>query len=370
MPLRARLLIAHCLVVGAALTTLLLVALLLAPTIHDRLMTEMGVPLHDDLGEMTAMASATEHAFRAAMIQGLLIAAPVAAAVALLAGLITSRQIVAPIAGLLGASQRIAAGHYDERVPERGDAELLTLAAQFNTMAQELEQTERRRRELIADVAHELRTPLATIQGYAEGLLDGVVAADAATWALLRDEAARLARLTDALRDLSLAESHQLALHIQPTPAHELLDRAMAVIAPQYAERGVALSADAASAPGAVRVDADKMAQVLINLLGNALRATPGGGAVRVVATQRDGRTTIIVRDNGGGIAPEDLPHLFERFYRADPSRSRRTGGSGVGLTIARAIVEAHGGTLTLSSDGIGLGATATIVLAASSERP
>jgi hypothetical protein len=191
---------------------------------------------------------------------------------------------------------------------------------------------------LIGDVAHELRTPLATIEGYTEGLLDGVVAPGAETWALLHDEVGRLRRLVQDLQELSRAEARQLPLHMRPCHPAELVDQAVAQIAPQFAEKGIVLTSDVPADLTTVQADGDRIVQVLINLLGNALRYTPEGGAVCVSAEREDGAVAFHVADTGIGIAPEHLPQLFERFYRVDKARSRALGGSGIGLTIAKAI--------------------------------
>jgi signal transduction histidine kinase len=248
-------------------------------------------------------------------------------------------------------------------VPAAEADELGALAVQFNTMASALEAAERRRVALIGDVAHELRTPLATIEGYTEGLLDGVVSPSAENWALLHDEAGRLRRLVQELQELSRAEARQLPLQLRPCPPAELVEQTVRRIAPQFAEKGVTLSADVPADLPAVQVDADRIIQVLINLLGNALRSTPAEGKVQVRVERQQDAVTFHVVDSGIGIAPEHLPHLFERFYRVDKARSRALGGSGIGLTIAKAIVEAHDGQIWAASPGLGQGATFSFTL-------
>jgi signal transduction histidine kinase len=257
----------------------------------------------------------------------------------------------------------IASGHYTERVRAGADDELGALAMQFNTMAAELEAAERRRVALIGDVAHELRTPLATIEGYTEGLLDGVVAPGDATWALLHDEVGRLRRLVQELQELSRAEARQLPLHQHPCDPGELVGQALARLRSQFAEKDIKLNNAVPSGLPVVQVDRDRIIQVLINLLGNALRYTPPSGSVRVSAERQDGAVAFHVADTGIGIAPEHLPHLFERFYRVDKARSRALGGSGIGLTIAKALVEAHGGQIRATSPGLGHGATFSFTL-------
>jgi two-component system sensor histidine kinase BaeS len=363
--LRTRLFLAHLLVIIAGTATLLLVTFVTAPTLHDRLMVELlGVSsaMANDPA-MATMEQATNAVFQAAMVQALLLSGGAATLVAVAVSLLVSARIVAPVRQMLAASRRIAAGHYAERVRAAGDDELALLAAEFNTMAAELEAVERRRVGLIGDVAHELRTPLATIEGYTEGVLDGVVAPSEETWTLIHDEVGRLKRLVSELQELSRAEAKQLALHTGAVEPAELVERARARLAPQYDEKGVELLAEASADLPPVELDADRILQVLVNLLGNALRATPAGGEVRVRARAEADALAIEVRDSGVGIAPEHLPHLFERFYRVDKARSRALGGHGVGLTICKALVEAHGGQIWAASDGLGAGATFTFTL-------
>ena len=364
--LRARIFLAHLLVIAIGMTTLFATTLVLAPGLFDRLMGGMmGPGGHMGMaGGMDAgMAESTSAAFRSAMFQALLVSAGAATLAAVAVSLFVSARIVTPLQRLLAASQRIAAGHYAERLPTGDAGELGDLAAQFNTMAGELEQDERRRVALIGDVAHELRTPLATIEGYAEGLLDGVVEPGPETWALLHAEAGRLRRLVQDLQELSRAEARQLALHQRPCDPGELVRQALERMAPQFAEKGLLISSAVAADLPPVQADADRIIQVLINLLGNALRYTPPGGSVRVGAERQAGAVAFQVVDSGAGVAPEHLPHLFERFYRVDKARSRALGGSGIGLAIARAVVAAHDGQIWAASPGLGQGATFTFTL-------
>jgi two-component system, OmpR family, sensor histidine kinase BaeS len=362
--LRGKLLLAHLLVIAVGLVTLFVATLSIAPTLFDRLMGGMMGPDVSSMGGMmTGMAETTAQAFRAAMLQALLLSAGAATLAAVVVSLFVSMRIVTPIQRLLAASRRIASGHYAERVVATDTDELGAMATQFNTMAAELEAAERRRVALIGDVAHELRTPLATIEGYTEGLLDGVIAPGAETWALLHDEAGRLRRLVQELQELSRAEARQLPLQLRPSLPTELVDQAVRRIAPQFAEKGVTLTPDIPVDLPAVRADADRIIQVLINLLGNALRYTPAGGSVQVRAERQQDAVTFHVADSGIGIAPEHLPHLFERFYRIDKARSRALGGSGIGLAIGRAIVDAHDGQIWATSAGPGHGATFSFTL-------
>jgi len=362
--LRGKLFLAHLLVIVVGMVTLFAATLSIAPTLFDRLMGGMMGPGASSVGGMMAgMAETTTQAFRSAMLQALLLSAGAATLAAVVVSLFVSTRIVTPIQRLLAASRRIASGHYAERVVATEADELGALAAQFNTMASALETAERRRVALIGDVAHELRTPLATIEGYTEGLLDGVVSPSAETWALLHDEAGRLRRLVQELQELSRAEARQLPLQLRPCPPAELIDQAVRRIASQFAEQGVTLTTDIPAELPPVQADADRIIQVLINLLGNALRYTPAGGSVQMRVERQHGAVAFHVADTGIGIAPEHLPHLFERFYRVDKARSRALGGSGIGLTISRAIVEVHDGQIWAASNGTGQGATFSFTL-------
>ena len=356
--LRTRLLLSYLAVVGVGLLTLFLATLALGPTLFDRVMGHMIGPGGMMGGMMGGVQDSASQAFQTAMFQALALSALAAGLAAVVASLLVSSRLVTPIQRLAAASQRIAAGHYTERVPVAGQDELATLATQFNTMAEELETVERRRVALIGDVAHELRTPLATLEGYTEGLLDGVVQPTPTTWAVLHDEVGRLKRLVQDLQDLSRAEAHQLPVSTSPQSPADLVNSAVARLLPQFTEKAIHLVAQVPPTLPLVQADPDRITQVLINLLGNALRYTPAHGTVAVTAERRDHWVSFHVADAGIGIASDDLPHVFERFYRVDKARSRTLGGAGIGLTIAKALVEAHGGQIWAASAGLGQGAT------------
>jgi signal transduction histidine kinase len=271
---------------------------------------------------------------------------------------------------MMAASRRIADGRYEERVGipggvARGEVdELGELALSFNQMAARLQQTETLRLQLIGNVAHELRTPLSSIKGYMEALIDGVMPAKAATFQRVHDESGRMQRLVDDLQELSRVEAGAIEVSLRPTPVAQLVDSVVARLIRQYEEKEVSLETDLS--PGlAVKIDPERMGQVLLNLVGNALQYTPSGGLVRIRARREGSTVRLAVEDNGMGIAPEHLPHLFERFYRVDKSRSRAGGGSGIGLTIAKHLVEAQGGTIRADSEGLGRGSAFLITLAA-----
>jgi signal transduction histidine kinase len=304
--------------------------------------------------------------FRAALNQALLLGGVAAAGAALVVSAFVSGRVVGPVQRLAAASRRVAGGHYAERVPANPDGpadELEDLAAGFNDMAAALEATERRRLELIGDVAHELRTPVATLEGYLEGLLDGVVTPEPATWARLHDEAGRLRRLIDDLQELSRAEARQFALQPRPAEPAAIVQAALGRLAGAFGEKGLTLRVDVAAALPRVQADPDRAVQVVTNLLTNALRYTSVPGTVDVAARPVNGAVEFSVVDTGVGVAAEHLPHLFERFYRVDRSRSRALGGSGIGLTIARSLVEAMGGRIRAESAGPGEGTNFTFTL-------
>jgi two-component system sensor histidine kinase BaeS len=307
--------------------------------------------------------------FRSAVSEALVIAASAAFVFAVILSVFVSRRVVLPVQEMETASRRIADGHYEERVGVPGDSdqghldELGRLARSFNQMAARLEQTEAMRQDLIGNVAHELRTPLTTIEGYMQGLIDGVLPAEGETFQQVYREADRLQRLVRDLQELSRVEAGAFELNLKPTPVDRLVESAVARLRRQFEEKGVALKTDVPRGLPAVRADEDRIGQVLLNLVGNALQYTPAGGEVRIRARREGSNVRIAVTDTGIGIEPEHLPHIFERFYRVDKSRSRAGGGSGIGLTIARHLAEAHGGELEVTSAGPGEGSTFSLTL-------
>ncbi|WP_289018745.1 HAMP domain-containing sensor histidine kinase [uncultured Ornithinimicrobium sp.] len=266
---------------------------------------------------------------------------------------------------LTTVASEVLHGHLSARVTSAGGgAELDTLAGAFNLMAGQLEQTEATRRRLLSDLAHELRTPISTIQLYCEGLGDGVLQWDLATERVLTENTARLARLAGDLDDVSRAEEGRLVFDLAPVTVGELIHSAVASHEDGFAHEGVQLIADPGPAHDTVlEVDANRLGQVLDNLLRNAQRHTPPGGTVVISAGLTGDEVRISVTDDGDGIPAQHLPHVFERFYRGDPARDRDRGGSGIGLTISRAIADAHRGGLTATSGGPGQGASFTMSL-------
>jgi signal transduction histidine kinase len=261
-----------------------------------------------------------------------------------------SRRITSPIGVLAKAARRLGRGDLSQRVQSKGKGEVGVLAQAFNSMAADLEHAEQLRRNLVADVAHELRTPLSNIQGYLEAILDGVIKPDAATIRSLNEEVALLSRLVNELQDLSLAEAGELKLVYQAEDITKLVKQAVTPWQPQLATKEISLSFDLPDNLPLVSIDWQRVNQVLHNLLENAVAHTGKGGAITVAAAKQGDWVEVSVSDTGEGIPAEDLPNIFERFFRVDRSRARATGGSGLGLTIARRLVEAHGGKIAVQS--------------------
>ena len=261
-----------------------------------------------------------------------------------------SRRILAPLQTLGGAAQRLGRGDFAQRVPAAGPAEIRNLGDTFNVMAENLQAAEQQRRNLTADVAHELRTPLSNIQGYLDAVHDGLLEPDENTIATLRQQTTHLVTLVEDLRLLALAEAGSLALQLQPESLHELLAASLEAFRPRAEAKGIALGLEAEPGLPEVVLDHTRISQVVGNLLENAIFNTPEDGTVILTAGSRGQEVTVSVSDTGPGIAPEDLHRVFDRFYRVDPSRARATGGAGLGLTIARQLVEAHGGAIRVES--------------------
>jgi len=361
-----KLFLSYLVVISVGIVVLASAAEFAVPTAFDRHMAAMAAMMG---GRSSALEQDFFTNFRNAVTEALSLAAVAAFLAAVAVSLFVSRRVVLPVQEMMTASQRIADGHYDERVGVPGDAErdevdeLAWLALSFNQMADRLEQTEARRLELIGNVAHELRTPLASIKGYMEGLIDGVLPAEAATFQQVYREADRLQRLVHDLQELSRVEAGAYELNLCPAPPERLVEGVVARLARQFEEKGVALETDVPRDLPPVRADEDRIGQVLLNLVGNALQSTPSGGQVSLSVRREGELVRFVVRDTGVGISPEHLPHIFERFYRVDKSRSRVGGGSGIGLTIAKHLVEAHGGRIAAASDGPGQGATFSFTL-------
>lgn len=271
-------------------------------------------------------------------------------ALALLLGWLFTRQIVAPLGEVATAARRIAKGDLSRKVKIHGSSELADLSESFNRMAETLSRDRELRQNMVADIAHELRTPLSVLQANIEAMQDGVMEASAENLASLHQETSMLARLIDDLRTLSLAESGQLEFHPRDTDLIKLSSRVIEGMRAQFASKNIHLALEASDGPALVFVDPDRIEQVIRNLLSNAYRYTPKGGRVTVGITTDGEGVVASVADTGTGIPPGDLPRVYERFYRVDRSRTRRTGGSGIGLAIVKQIVEAQGGRVWATS--------------------
>jgi signal transduction histidine kinase len=286
----------------------------------------------------------------ASINRSLLVGGSLAIAIALALTLILSRRVTSPIGILAKAARRLGCGDLSQRVQFQGKGEVAELAQAFNTMAGDLEHIEQLRRNMVADVAHELRTPLSNIQGYLEAIRDRVMKPNAATIRSLNEEAALLSQLVNELQELSLAEAGELKLAYRSEDTTRLVRQAVSPWQPKMAAKEISLSLDLPDGLPPVRIDWQRVNQVLHNLLENAVAHTFKGGSINVAATELDGWVEISVADTGEGIPAADLPNIFERFYRVDKSRARVTGGSGLGLTIAKRLIEAHGGRITVES--------------------
>jgi signal transduction histidine kinase len=363
--LQPKLLLSYLVVMAVAIGAVAIGVELAAAPLFDRLLARhMGG--HQGMahaGMTTALRGETRDIVEQAVFQSLLLATVGATLAAMAVSLFVSRRIASPVSRMAEVSQRIAHGDYHSRVDIRERDELGDLAASMNAMAAALEDAEQRRVHLIGDVAHEIRTPLTTLHGYLEGLTDGVVEPSPELFAQLQDETARLRRLIDDLQELSRVESGQLSLPRRRIAPISLVQAAVDRLAPAFREKGVELTTALPARLPHIVADEDRAIQALTNLLSNALRYTPSGGAVHVSAADEGQLVRVSVVDNGIGIAAEHLPRLFDRFYRVDSARSRALGGSGVGLTIARSLVEAQGGSIRVESDGPGLGSVFSFTL-------
>jgi signal transduction histidine kinase len=274
-----------------------------------------------------------------------------AIAIALVLTLILSRRISSPVKVLTNTAKKLGRGDFSQRVDIKGKGEIAELAQAFNSMADNLELDEKLRQNLVADTAHELRTPLTNLRGYLEAIKDGVIKPDAAMISSLYEEATLLTRLVDDLQELALAEASELKLVKQAENISAVINQAIISFQSQTNEKGLQLRTDIPENLPSVNIDSYRVGQVLHNLIANAVTHTPQGGVITISARETGNYVETSVSDNGEGIPKEELPNIFERFYRVDKSRSRRTGGSGLGLTIAKRFVEAHGGTITASSE-------------------
>ena len=280
-----------------------------------------------------------------------LIGACLAVVVAFLVTLFLSRRILSPVKNLRSAAQRLGKGDFSQRVDIKDKSEIGELASTFNSMAGNLQRDEQLRRHMVSDIAHELRSPLTNVRGYLEAINDGIMKPDTATITSIYDETILLSRLVNDLQELSLAEAGELKLYCQPEEVSELIRQSINAVQAKAVEKGLELSTDIPADLPQVNIDFLRIKQVLLNLIENALAHTPVGGTINVSASLSPDFVEVSVSDTGEGIPAEEVSNIFERFHRVDKSRSRSTGGSGLGLTIARYIVEEHQGKIWVRSE-------------------
>jgi signal transduction histidine kinase len=363
--LGGKFLLSYLLIVLVGVATLLLVTFALAPTLFQAQL----LPILQTHPHGLTTTEASQHIlgdFLGTLFVALAVAAIAATVTSLAISLFVARRITGPLQHMTQASERISAGHYAERIevaPVHATDELGQLAASINALAVALEETERRRLEVIGNVTHELRTPIATLEGYLEGLLDGVIEPTPSTWAMLHTEAGRLRRLVADLQELSRAEARQIPLSPQPITPQRLVQSALEPLEGQFTEKNLDLYISLPEGLPLVLADPTRAVQILTNLLVNALRYTPAPGKVEVAVSREEDKVAFRVTDTGVGLSPEQLDHIFERFYRVDKSRSRAFGGSGIGLTIAQSLAQAMGGEIRVESAGLGQGSCFTLTL-------
>ncbi|MBX7233882.1 MAG: HAMP domain-containing histidine kinase [Caldilineales bacterium] len=324
----------------------------------------VGRLLFETDGVATSSRPSPEAAFLQRVNRAILFGALGATAAALLLGILLARGISGPVRDLTLATQAVAQGELGRQVEVHTRDEIGELAASFNRMSTDLARESELRRQMTADIAHDLRTPLSVILGYTEALSDGKLKGAPAMYGVMHDEAMHLQRLIDDLRTLSLADAGELSLALVKCAPQSLLDRVAAAHAVAAAEKNITLQVRADPTLPEVMVDPERMAQVLNNLVSNALRFTLSGGSVSLAAEAAPGQVRLLVRDSGVGIAADDLPKVFERFYRGDRARSESEGESGLGLAIAKSLTEAQGGRISVASE-VGQGTTFTITLPA-----
>ncbi len=341
---------------AASIITAGLVASIIGPGLfHDHLLLIAQEPSSGEFQHI-------ERAFIDAGVASLAVGLMVALVLAIVLSWYDTKRLRQPLDQLTLAARRVSAGDFAARVPATGfSSELEAVGKAFNGMARRLAATEETRRRLLADVSHEVRTPIATLTALLEAVADDITPWNVETQNLLMLQAERLQRIARDLDAVSRAEEGRLALVLEAADMHELVDRAVATARSRYRVKGVALEQCADRL--AVVVDPQRVDQVLGNLLDNALRHTPPGGRVRINGTQHGATTVVTVTDTGDGLTADQLDQIFERFYRADAARDRDAAGAGIGLTISRSLAIAHGGSLTAASAGPGQGSTFTLTL-------
>lgn len=353
-----RMMLTQTIVVGIGTVTLILTAWFVAPALFHQHLSHLGVV-------SSYVQLHAEEAFAYAFGISVAVATVVSVAAAGMVSWFLVRRVSRPIEQLAKAVESVAAGHFDVVVPDAGfSSELEQLSGSFTQMATRLGNSEAARSRLLADLAHELRTPLATLEAYIDGLEDDVIVRDRDAWATMRHQVHRLERLAGDLRETAAAEEHALGLELTRIDIRDTCAAAVAAAAPGYQALGVVLALAQSTEALPVMGDEMRLQQVLANLLENALRHTSQGRTVKVVIRDQGSDACVEVIDEGAGIPSAEIGRIFDRFHRVDPARvSTGIGGSGLGLTIARAVVNDHGGSLEASSEGLGQGATFTMRL-------
>jgi signal transduction histidine kinase len=324
-----------------------------------------GVQVGSLLAAQAGQGERAAEQFLASVNQALLWAGITAVIIALILGVVLAQQLTRPLRRLTAATQAVAAGDFSQQVPITSSDELGDLARDFNQMARALELSEMQRQQMLADTAHDLRTPISIMRSHLEAMLDGVFEPTPENLAVVHEETLQLSRLVEDVRTLSIAEAGQLPLALQPVDLAELAASAAAAFAPLAEADGITLTVATTSTP-CVSGDPARLQQVLANLIANALRYAPQGGsaapAVHITVSAAIGEAAVSITDNGPGLSSAQQAHVFDRFWRSDAARSRDQGGSGLGLAIARSIVQAHGGSIAVSGEP-GVGTTFTITL-------
>ena len=358
MTLNGKLFLSHFFVIAISLLVVAVTTLLIAPAAFSSHVEHMSNMSMMSSHEQQSIKDDLNARFRETLNGALLFAGIAAIVAAVIASWYISLRITHPVQKIVIASRYIAEGHYSERLSAHETGELGELTRSFNSMAAALAETEAMRQRLIGDVSHELKTPLASIKGYMEGLQDGVIAPSQDTFRIIHREVDRLQRLVQDLQELSRAEASQLQMDISAQNPIRIVKSAADWLQPQFEDKKVTLTVCLSDYSANVLGDFDRIRQVLLNLLGNALQYTPTGGKVTVSIEQQDKFTRFVVQDTGIGLNAADLKRVFQRFYRVDKSRSRVGGGSGIGLTIAQYIIEAHKGRIWVESSGLNMGST------------
>lgn len=347
-----------------------------APAAFDRHLASMSAMMSGGMmGNDQTTTANLYSGYQMSVNEALSLAAIAALIAAIAASYLVSRQVVGPVQKMVSISHRIAEGEFHERLKISGSLardqldELDLLALSFNQMADKLEKTEAVRRQLIGDVSHELRTPLTAIKGYMEGLIDGVLPAGSETFQQVHSEVDRLQRLVNDLQELSRMEAGAFQLNLKSIPVLNLVKNVESRLSRQFEEKSILLVTAVPTEIPNILADEDRILQVLINLTGNALQYTSPGGKVTISAKKDKNEVQITVADTGIGISPDHLPHIFTRFYRVDKSRTRASGGSGIGLTIAQSLVNAHRGRIWVESAGEGKGSAFHFTLPVSPDK-